>query len=115
MKIFPHRTESSRADGASKCLFPSFENDPDRTGRAELPCKEPSIPRSYKGPALRLRFPLLILTLLLAGLFLFYETGPVFADVVASGTCGDNLTWTLDDTDTLTISGSGMMDNYGGE
>ena len=31
----------------------------------------------------------------------------------ASGTCGENLTWTLDDTGTLTISGTGEMeDNY---
>ncbi len=31
---------------------------------------------------------------------------------VASGTCGDNLTWVLDDSGTLTISGTGPMDNY---
>jgi len=30
---------------------------------------------------------------------------------VTSGTCGDNLTWTLDDEGTLTISGTGEMDN----
>ena len=30
----------------------------------------------------------------------------------ASGTCGENLTWTLDDTGTLTISGMGEMENY---
>ena len=29
-----------------------------------------------------------------------------------SGTCGDNLTWTLDDEGTLTISGNGYMDAY---
>ena len=29
--------------------------------------------------------------------------------VVASGTCGDNLTWTLDDAGVLTISGEGKM------
>jgi len=29
-----------------------------------------------------------------------------------SGTCGDNLTWELDDEGTLTISGSGSMKNY---
>ncbi len=29
-----------------------------------------------------------------------------------SGTCGDNLTWTLDDEGTLTISGTGEMDNF---
>lgn len=33
-------------------------------------------------------------------------------EVVSSGTCGDNLTWTLDDEGTLTISGSGQMSNY---
>ena len=32
--------------------------------------------------------------------------------VVASGTCGDNLTWTLDDVGTLTISGTGAMDDW---
>ena len=31
------------------------------------------------------------------------------ADNKGSGTCGDNLTWTLDDTGTLTISGKGDM------
>ncbi len=29
-----------------------------------------------------------------------------------SGTCGENLVWTLDDTNTLTISGTGTMDNW---
>ena len=36
------------------------------------------------------------------------------ADVVESGVCGaegDNLTWTLDDEGTLTISGEGEMEN----
>ena len=32
--------------------------------------------------------------------------------VVASGKCGDNLTWTLDSAGLLTISGTGAMDNY---
>ena len=29
-----------------------------------------------------------------------------------SGKCGDDLTWVLDDNGTLTISGTGEMDNY---
>jgi len=33
-------------------------------------------------------------------------------DYVAEGTCGDNLTWTLDDNGTLTISGTGDMYDY---
>lgn len=35
------------------------------------------------------------------------------AAVVDSGTCGTNLTWTLDDNGTLTISGNGKMKDYG--
>lgn len=31
---------------------------------------------------------------------------------VASGTCGDNLTWVLDSEGTLTISGNGEMPGY---
>lgn len=34
----------------------------------------------------------------------------LFAEV--SGTCGENLTWTLDDNGTLTISGEGEMNRY---
>ena len=32
---------------------------------------------------------------------------------IASGTCGDNLTWTLDENGVLVISGTGNMENYG--
>ena len=35
--------------------------------------------------------------------------GGVFAEETASGTCGDNATWVLDNNGTLTISGSGAM------
>lgn len=34
------------------------------------------------------------------------------ADVVANGTCGENLVWRLDEDGVLTVSGSGDMDNY---
>ncbi len=36
------------------------------------------------------------------------------AEIVASGTCGDNLTWTLDSEGKLTISGTGEMEFNGG-
>lgn len=39
-------------------------------------------------------------------------TGTAYADTVAEGTCGENLTWNLDDEGTLTISGTGAMDDY---
>ncbi len=44
-----------------------------------------------------------------------FSFGTLFAeasDEVASGTCGDNLTWVFDDEGTLTISGSGDMVSY---
>lgn len=34
------------------------------------------------------------------------------ANVVASGTCGENLTWSLTDTGLLTFSGTGPMEDY---
>ncbi len=39
-----------------------------------------------------------------------YETEETY--LTSSGNCGDNLTWTLDDNGTLTISGTGRMTNY---
>ena len=41
-----------------------------------------------------------------------YETVQTEKVTAASGTCGENLTWTLDDAGTLTISGTGDMANY---
>ena len=37
---------------------------------------------------------------------------PVIAQAATSGTCGANLTWTLDDNGTLTISGTGNMTDW---
>lgn len=39
-------------------------------------------------------------------------SAPVIARAENSGTCGENLTWTLDDNGTLTISGEGDMEDY---
>ena len=50
------------------------------------------------------------LTLVLCMLLSFM---PIIASAATSGTCGSNLTWTLDDNGTLTISGTGEMDNWG--
>jgi len=50
---------------------------------------------------------LLAAIMLAAVLFLLPTTAQ--ADVVDSGTCGDNLTWSLTDDGTLTISGTGAM------
>ena len=37
---------------------------------------------------------------------------PVIATAATSGTCGNNVIWTLDDNGTLTISGTGEIKNY---
>ena len=54
---------------------------------------------------------LLILVLVLA----FVAALPLTAsaeETVASGTCGENVTWTLDEAGTLTISGTGAIYDY---
>lgn len=43
----------------------------------------------------------------------FESLGVMSDGPVSSGTCGDSLTWALSKEGTLTISGSGMMYNYG--
>ena len=53
---------------------------------------------------------LLALALLLTALPQYLT--PARAAVISSGSCGKNLTWTLDDAGTLTISGTGNMENY---
>ena len=52
---------------------------------------------------------LLIVTILL---LLMPVTKVQAAEIVESGTCGDNLTWTLDDEGTLVISGTGKIPDY---
>ena len=39
-------------------------------------------------------------------------TTSVSATEIANGTCGESLTWVLDDNGTLTISGTGEMYDY---
>ena len=43
--------------------------------------------------------------------FIGATKGAPLRGVAASGTCGDNLTWTLNENGTLTISGTGAMDD----
>ena len=50
----------------------------------------------------------LVLSLILCAMFVTVSA----ADIVDSGKCGDNLTWTLDSSGTLTISGTGDMYDY---
>ena len=55
---------------------------------------------------------LLSALLAVAMLFALMPTAAFAATEVASGTCGANLTWTLDSEGTLTISGTGAMKEY---
>ncbi len=56
------------------------------------------------------RFLSLILTICLTTSICAFM--PLTVSAATSGTCGNNLTWTLDDEGTLTISGNGTMPNY---
>ena len=55
-----------------------------------------------------------LLSLLLCAVMLFtvLPQAASGAEIVSSGVCGDNLTWTLDDEGTLTVRGTGAMKNY---
>lgn len=58
-----------------------------------------------------------ILSILLAVLMLLSAlplgmVDTAYAAALASGKCGDSATWTLDNTGTLTISGTGATYNY---
>ncbi len=55
----------------------------------------------------------IVLLSLLAALCCFLTvTAGAEAAIVDSGTCGENLTWTLDGEGTLRIAGEGAMENY---
>ena len=54
----------------------------------------------------------LILAMLLCIALLVSIHSAAYAKTNASGTCGKNVTWTLDDAGTLSVSGSGAMDDY---
>ncbi len=51
-------------------------------------------------------------TMLLALLVLLALALPLTAGAESSGTCGENVTWTLNDSGVLTISGTGAMYDY---
>jgi len=55
------------------------------------------------------KFFAMLVSLLLLALSI---TPNVLAATIDSGTCGENLTWTLDSNGTLTIGGQGAMTNY---
>ena len=56
-------------------------------------------------------------TILIVTIILFLMMLPLIAgaEIVDSGTCGDNLTWTLDDKGLLVICGNGAMNNFTSE
>ena len=60
----------------------------------------------------RIRFKLFAFLLVLISTMSLFPYLRVNADVINSGTCGNNLTWELDDEGVLTISGAGKMNYY---
>ena len=63
-----------------------------------------------KGSSMKKR--ILCLALVMVMIFTLLPMNAFAADIVASGNCGENLTWTLDSEGTLTISGTGAMPDY---
>ncbi len=61
----------------------------------------------------RMKKRILSLVLVLFILSTLITALPTTVSAASSGTCGDNLTWTLDDMGTLTINGTGEMAHYG--
>ncbi|MBR2008923.1 MAG: leucine-rich repeat domain-containing protein [Peptococcaceae bacterium] len=60
----------------------------------------------------KLILPCVLLAVLVLVEMIFLQPIKAEAAVVDSGVCGENLTWTLDDTGTLTVSGTGAMLNF---
>ena len=60
----------------------------------------------------KLLLSFLCLMICIAALCIFADSEALAATIVDSGTCGDNLTWTLDSEGVLTISGTGAMQDY---
>lgn len=60
------------------------------------------------------RFLFLLLTMLAIGFLCFalLPSDAQAAELIDSGTCGENLTWALDSNGVLTISGQGDMDHF---
>ena len=54
-----------------------------------------------------------IVLLTIIGLFLLMLPLIAEAEIIDSGKCGENITWTLDNQGVLTINGTGQMDQYG--
>lgn len=54
----------------------------------------------------------ILMLLLVLGILLLPLTAEVSAEETARGTCGDSLTWVLDDSGTLTVSGEGEMTGW---
>ena len=57
-------------------------------------------------------FPRVWVFVLCIACLMWIPTRVQAAEMISSGTCGDNLTWTLDNEGTLTISGTGEMNNH---
>ena len=57
----------------------------------------------------------IVLLSLLAALCCLFTVSAAAADAPTSGTCGANLTWTLDGEGTLRIAGEGAMRSMNGE
>ena len=61
---------------------------------------------------MKAKFSVAFTCLLIACLLIAVIPTNVFAAEVASGSCGDNITWSLDDAGVLTVSGTGAMKDY---